>query len=287
MKTREVDDRGHAALWQWRNEGGQFTHVGEIGGSIIARVTYINWAKHTINCMGDGRQKMSGPWVNVPVMSPNISQKEGIAWIPNILEEETVQFEQLDDLYTFYEQSSNNEKNNVYAVILFIGDDPHTPVCIGFIVPNGSQMTFEEPGVKIERHTSNIYTRTTKNGTYEHSFPDGTYIKLAQEDEPIELTSLEYSNADSEKIPWTIEADSPRYIYVKHSSGTSITIDAQGNVAIESLGSVSVKAENVDVSANSGDVTIGNISLVSHTHLFDDAQGGGQGSITHSTYGPQ
>lgn len=280
MNNNDIDTRGHSALYEWRNYGGMPLTYGGIGGSCIAKVIGINWSARTIHCIGAHQQLGAGPWQDVPIASTAISQMEGLHWIPDVAPD----FNEIKDeggLIGWIQETENNLKNNTNAILLFVGNNFNYPICIGFILDGPSEFSFDEPGTRIDRHTSNIYQRTTKEGTYEFSFPDGTYLKIAKDSENLELKDLTGSNVDSETKPWSIKTDEPRYVYLKHVSGTTISIDTQGNVLINSLASVNVEAETIAISGNSGNVTIGGISLTSHHHDYSDT-----GPGTHSTTQP-
>jgi hypothetical protein len=262
--NNQIDGRGHAALYEIRNEGGVPVDYADTKGSMLVRVIGVNWARRTVDCVGMHNQTNSGPWLNVPVLASVFSQSEGIHWLPYI------------DAPTKYDVeniSYIDGNHDAVAIIMFVGGNVLFPVCVGFLAAGPNEFSFDEPGTKIERHASDIYTRIamnqkTKEGLYEFSFPDGTYIKVANPKENKKLTELSKKNMDAgqNKRSWTIEKDDPKYVMLHHSSGCEITVDQLGNVSVSSPVSVSITAPTVNITATNGNVIVGGKSLTGHTH---------------------
>lgn len=274
-RAGEIDTKGHGALTDWRNNAGTMTNLGNIGGSMVARVLKVDWQKRTLDCIGMHHQMGAGPWVGVPIASSVMTQTEGVHWIPDI---------EIPDIGEMSEISQTAGRDDAVAIIIFIGNNIRVPICVGFISVGPHEFSFDEPGTKIERHTSDIYNRTTKNGTYEFSFPDGTYVKVAPTVESELLEDLSGKNYHADKRPWEITPDDPRFIVVKHASGTRIFIDQEGNINISSPTSIAVTSPQVSISGTSGDVIINGVSLVNHYHNYTDSNG--NNSVTHGTTSP-
>lgn len=225
------------------HRSGRVNSYSRVPGAIYARVIGVNWAARTVDCIGLHTQAGAGPWYGVPVMSSVFTQSEGLHWLPSISKPSE-------------ENPQANAKlegtNDGLAILDFVYGDPLNPICLGFISPGANQFSFDEPGTKITRHSSNVYDRLTANGTYEFSFPDGTFLKIAPSIEGYNLTDLTGKNVrNSTENPWSIPKDSPRIISFSHPSGTSITIDSTGNINIYSAGSISIVSNNGSVSLRS------------------------------------
>jgi hypothetical protein len=122
----------------------------------------------------------------------------------------------------------------------------------------------------------------SKEGMYELSFPDGTYIKIGNPKKGKNLTELSLKNLDSEIRPWKPRKNDPKKsIVVHHSSGCEIIIDEQGQVNVTSPKAVSINAPTVTIVAATGDVIVQNKSLVNHTHTFSS------GNVSGTTSTPQ
>lgn len=232
---------GSASLINARTDFDPTTNI--INGPIYARILSVNWAARTIECVGLHRSHGMGTFRNVPVLASVFTQTEGLNWLPDIAEpsgsspQSNAKLEGEDD---------------ALAVIMFLNNNQDSPVCVGFIAPGYNQFSFIEEGTKIDRHTSDIYNRITKDGTYELSFPDGTYVKIGPPSNGYDLTDLsKIPQRDKKTHPWFIPPDGPRIIIVKHVSGTSISISEGGAVTVYSAGSVSVTADGGAVEVNS------------------------------------
>jgi hypothetical protein len=231
---------GQASLSDMRR--GKINDYSNMRGAIYARVLRVNWASHTIDCIGLHNYKGSGPWFNVPVLKSVFTQTEGVHWMPTIAPPTKG-----DNQANAYLEG----EDDALAIVDFVSGDIKKPVCLGFITPGAHELSFADEGVKIERHNSDVYSRLTSNGTYEFAFPDGTYIKIAPESEGYGLKDLSAMPAkDAGKRQWNISSDEPRVAIVSHPSGTSITIDKDGNVSIHSAQSISLSTSNGSISLN-------------------------------------
>ena len=189
---------------------------------IMARVVGINYSTRTVNCVGLGNY-IGNTWDNVWVSSISASQSEGSTWLPDIYFPKTEKEKQ---------QPALSNIKDVLAFLVFIEGNPSLPLCIGFHFPNENEMLFEEPGLKIERHSSNVYERLTKSGNYEFVFPDKTFIKIAAETEPDLYTNLDKKNFHAKTRPWSIKKDFDRKIILGHSTGNRLRVFS-GGVYIE------------------------------------------------------
>ena len=122
---------------------------------------------------------------------------------------------------------------------------------MGFVSAGPNEFSFNEPGTRIDRHASNVYSRLAQNGTYEFSFPDGTFVKISPASEGYGLTDLDAKNTKHAGArPWNIPTDQPRIISFSHPSGTSITIDENGSINIVSATSISITSKSGRISLN-------------------------------------
>lgn len=221
--------------------------------TMYARVLKINWQSRTVNCIGLHKYRGNGEFKNVPILAPVITQTEGLHWLPDI---STPSGDSVQS------NSKLEGEDDALAILLFVGNNQDNPVCIGFIAPGANQFSFAEEGTRIDRHTSDIYNRITKDGTYELSFPDGTYVKVTQPENGYDLTDLSLiAHRDKRTKPWTVTPDNPRIIIVKHPSGTSLSINETGSITIYT-------SENININATDGSIVVNNIDLVDHVHEY-------------------
>lgn len=168
---------------------------------------------------------------------------------------------------------------NSYALIMFMSGSINSPVCVGFLHPETSEMKFFKQH-KIDRHFSDIYSLIDQDGNYEHVFPDGTYIRIGDG-----TTRTDLVNADvNEK--WTTKADDPatqdpaRTVHIQHKTGTSVTINPDGSVTINVAGDHDItvtgnKTETVNgtnTQTNTGDHTITNLANKTETTTGNDTE---------------
>lgn len=281
---------------------GYVNSMRRLSGSVYARVTGVNWYTHTITCVGMYNQHGAGPWYDVPVISSTLTQSEGVRWMPSI---------EPPKGDTISEQATIDGESDAIAVLDFIGGDIMRPVCLGFVHGSSHEFSFGEEGTKLERHNSGIYTRTTKTGTFEFSFPCGSFVKVAPVEEGTDLTDLSGKNIrDAKTRPWSIPQDNPRTMTVSHSTGSSFSINETGEISITGVtgstatlsidgtislsspsgaliliggdGSITINSSSsVSLSAPSGSISVSGISLTSHTHQYSNQDG------TQTTTGPQ
>ena len=223
---------------------------GKKRGSMMVRVLDINYAKRTLRCVGMQDEMGSGPFENVPILSNIYTQMEGVNWLP-IFEKPSADFD-----------ASNAKVEGIkdaVAIIDFIGGNIQSPVCIGFLAPGPNQLSFSEPGLRIERHNSDIYERWTSKGVYELAFPDGTYMKIAPMSEGPQLTNIAAQNdIDKGTYPWTIIPQSePNLFVISHVSGASMIISGLGTMTLQdATGGMFKLANNAGSILTSGQFTV-------------------------------
>lgn len=216
--------RGMAALADHRDS---YSHNPfERTDIILAKVIQVNQSSRTINCVGLNMHQ-NEQFNDVWVMSTGASQKEGSTWLPKI-----------DPLISrsMSTQATLENSRDVIAVLTFIENNPNIPICIGFVFPQENELSFTEPDLKIERHSSNVYERLTGKGNYEFVFPDQTFIKIAAATEPDSITNIEGMNLDKKTHPWKITKDFDRKILLSHSSKNRLRVSSDG-VYIETYAS--------------------------------------------------
>lgn len=76
---------------------------------------------------------------------------------------------------------STDPSNQVIALVAEVG---YTPVVMGFIYPQTSQMTHDDGRLKYNRHTSDVQTYTDGDGNMGILHPSGAFITLAESPDP-------------------------------------------------------------------------------------------------------
>lgn len=305
---------GSSHMSQYRN--GEGNPLSSLTGTMFVKVLSVNWFDRTIDCVGMFNQSGAGPWYDVPILAPVLTQSEGLHWLPSITPTEGENPRVLDGM--------TNQVDAV-AVIDFIGGDALRPICLGFVSSGPNEFSFGERGTKIERHASGIYSRTTLSGIHEVSFPDGTYFKVGPESDGPELNDLSGQNTrHADTRPWSIEADDPRIVTMSHATGTKMTIMPDGSLEVASFvgstisltvdgaialtspvgssiicgadGSMTISSASgagitfgadgsLNLFASTGSISVNGIELTTHTHTYQAATAVGSGGDPAHSHG--
>lgn len=165
------------------------------------------------------------------------------------------------------------------------------PVCLGFLLPQITEMTFDRADFRIDRHASDVYSTLDKSANFEWAHPSGVYLRVAT------ATAHEDLSAQDVDRSWAIKNNtgSQVHVHLKTLGGTEFDIDPSGNVSISvPTGTVSVTCAagttvtgpttfdgNMSITGSvsingtvtaTGDVIAGTISLMHH--LTTAVQGG-------------
>lgn len=142
-------------------------------------------------------------------------------------------------------------KRDIIAIIAFVSG---RPVCLGFVVPPVSQMTFP-PAVgenrRIIRHHSDVYQTIDKDGNTEVYHPSGTYLRIGTAPEHEDLTGKDYDKR------WKIANNTSKAVHVHlrvsnaGSEKASIDIDPQGNIKVTNVGNTQIDTTGT-MKVNSG-----------------------------------
>lgn len=223
--------RGNAAFSDGRDgKTNPYMSQNEI---FLGKVVEVNQAKRTISCVGI-HTNQGKAWTDIWVAAPSASQNEGSSWLPQIFQPRSA---------AESASASFDKFRDVIAVLAFLDGNPNIPVCLGFVYPTENEMSFDEPGLKLERHSSNVYERLTGLGNYEFVFPDKTFIKIAAETESDNYTKLDGKNYFSKTNPWLIKKDFNRKIVLSHSTGNKLRLSTDG-VYIETYASTGADVGN-------------------------------------------
>jgi hypothetical protein len=185
----------------------------------------------------------------IKVATPNIGTRAGTAYLQSISNHITTSNPDgpLGDF-------NDDQNRSVYALVHFIADDPNNPVVTGFLHPHASQMTFDRPGFRIERHESDLYSHT-ENGPastydaatdttipeFEWFHPSGLFVRVGQALTHNDLTAQDAQGrarfrgtANANTALGTAGPSSADFtdVVVKHPTGTGFTIDKSGNLTI-------------------------------------------------------
>lgn len=122
------------------------------------------------------------------------------------------------------------------------------PICMGFLLPQVTQMTFARNNFSVKRHASDVYSTTNANADHEWYHPSGTFLRVAASPAHEDLTNQDVDQS------WKIAqntASAPYVNLVVANAGAqvaNIEVDPSGNITITHNGNLTVTTKgNADV----------------------------------------
>lgn len=182
--------------------------------------------------------------------------------------------------------------NPALYVKAVVDDIRGCPICLGFILPQITQMTFQRKNFRVMRHASDAYTTVNDNGDIEIYHPSGTYIRIAEQTAHEDLTGLDYDKL------WKIARNTTRqpHVYLAVGSGggaptATVDISPAGDITVTgktvtetTTGNITLNGVTIDPNGNiNSPATItGAVDVVGggkhlKTHIHTDPQGGDTG----------
>ncbi len=140
--------------------------------------------------------------VGVQVLTSNGSARSGTVDLPAVPEQENK-----------WDISRENGQD-MHAIVAYVG---RTPIVTGFLYPQISQMTLNDPKAKLSRHQSDVMTYTDGDGNTCWMHPGGAFIQVGESPERPELGG---KNADGSLEP---DRNTGRKVYLR--------VSLAGNVA--------------------------------------------------------
>lgn len=170
----------------------------------------------------------------------------------------------------------NTGNRDVLAYVAFAGE---IPIVMGFRVPEIGQMTFKDPGRRIDRHGSDVYSTIDDAGNFEMAFPNGTYVRVGTSPAHEDLTGLDFDKQ------WKISRNktASTHVMISHRPGGvekfSLHIDPSGNVTLVAAGNLTSSAA---MWAHTGPVSItGDVSVTGKIDASGEITGNGTHLHTH------
>jgi hypothetical protein len=168
----------------------------------------------------------------------------------------------------------------VRAVISYIGNHP---ICIGFLLPQVSQMTFNRKNFRVTRHASDSYSTVSDTGDMETYHPSGTYFRVGASPAHEDLTSQDFDSA------WKIARNTAAAPWVNltvcnaGSPVATLSIDPSGNVSLTHKGNLTVNTQgnaDVTVEGTTNVTSDGAATLKAPSVTVDSAQSTFTGAVT-------
>jgi hypothetical protein len=206
----------------------------------VARVVATHPESHAVDVVVmDDNRRLSGVQVLAGMAGGNV----GLSDLP----EPTV----TDPQRPF--ESSNTNERDIYAVVAFVGA---IPLVVGFLYPQVAECLFASKNFRVNRHASDVYYTIDGAGNIELAHPSGTYIRIGETLDHVDLTGQDYDQKwktakNTDKLPGL-------RVQVANSGGvkTTFTIDKDGNVAMTTAGTLSMSSAGNMTLHSDGDMAI-------------------------------
>ena len=158
---------------------------------------------------------------------------------------------------------------NVRALI---DDVDGVPVCMGFLMPQITQMTFARKNFKVDRHASDVYSTINAAGDMEMYHPSGTYFRIGAATPHEDLTGLDVDKqwavkhntgaavhahlvvANAGTVVATFDIDPSGNVVLTHSG--NLTMNTTGNLSANVTGSATVNANKIKLKGGGSDIGI-------------------------------
>ena len=198
--------------------------------------------------LADGRRM-----VGVQVATPNGSTRSGTFDMPAVPDKA--------DKWDITKLTGQDQ----IALVDFVGD---IPVVVGFLFPQISQMTFDDPKMRVTRHQSDVMSMVDGDGNMQVTHPSGAYVRMGETADAVNLGS---KNTDASLAA---DRNTGRKLFMRvvvpGSFDLKITPDGQLSLTL-SKGAVIDAPDGITlntplVSVPNGDVVASGISLVNHVH---------------------
>jgi phage baseplate assembly protein gpV len=130
------------------------------------------------------------------------------------------------------------------------------PICMGFLLPQLTQMTFKRDNFRVNRHASDVYSTTNGQGDTEWYHPSGTFLRVGASPAHEDLTHQDVDQSwaikqNTAAAPWVnltvanagavvanIQVDPSGNINVTHNG--NLTVNTKGNAAVTVEGTTTV-----------------------------------------------
>lgn len=209
--------------------------------------------------------------VGVQVLTSNGSARSGTVDLPAVPEQENK-----------WDISRENGQD-MHAIVAYVG---RTPIVTGFLYPQISQMTLNDPRAKLSRHQSDVMTYTDGDGNTCWMHPGGAFIQVGESPERPELGG---KNADGSLEP---DRNTGRKVYLRVSLAGNVaelTMTPEGACTLKLAKDLTVECDKAAIKASEmlfdtpkahftgevtsdGDMIADGVSQIDHAH--DKVQGG-------------
>ncbi|EPT1453022.1 hypothetical protein ACVOZ6_004677, partial [Escherichia coli] len=138
---------------------------------------------------------------------------------------------------------SKPSRDEVLALIDYVGP---TPVVTGFIYPQISQMTHDDPRLRYNRHSSDVQSYTDGQGNMGILHPSGAHITLGAVPDP-----KDFSGANFDKN-LTIDRNTGQKVFMRVALAGNVavlTMTPQGECTLKLESNLSVECQEATITA--------------------------------------
>jgi hypothetical protein len=157
------------------------------------------------------------------------------------------------------------------------------PICMGFVLPQVTQLTFQRNNFRVSRHASDVYSTTNENGDHEWYHPSGTFLRVAASPAHEDLTAQDVDKS------WAVKQNTAAAPYVNlvvanaGAQMAQIEVDPSGNITITHNGNLTVNTKGNAAVTVQGTTTVtstGAADLKAPTVTIDSPQTTCTGALT-------
>jgi len=178
--------------------------------------------------LADGRRM-----VGVQVATPNGSTRSGTFDMPAVPEKA--------DKWDITKLTGQDQ----IALVDFVGD---IPVVVGFLFPQISQMTFDDPKMRVTRHQSDVLQMVDGNGNIDLIHPSGFAVRIGETPDHAQPAA---KNTDASLAVDRNVGRKP-YIRITMADGTAqVTIAPDGAITVTTKKTIDMHADGA-IKINSG-----------------------------------
>lgn len=184
---------------------------------------------HSVDVLlSDGRRL-----VGVQVMTPNGSARSGVFDMPAVPARG-------GDKWDISEPNGQDQ----IAIVDFVDG---IPLVVGFLYPQISQMTFDDPTLRVTRHQSDVMTAIDGDGNVQITHPSGTYIRLGEQPDRVDFSA---KNRDESLA---VDRNTGRRVHVRIGMADGVlelTMSPSGRIDLRCNDNIYIRSEaNIDVKA--------------------------------------
>ena len=188
----------------------------------FGKVIAVHPDRGTVDVALDGAGPGGGFYLDCAVGMPYAGSQTGLSYLPTVTL--TTPIPGPDGTWDLATASGDRD---VYCVVGHLRGLARQPVVLQwFVLPEGSQMLFETPGIRVDRHESGVYrvTLPTAGQHDEIHWPDGTYLLVGANTTPHPMTT--------ENPAWNPPTASAGSWTLHHASGASVQIAPDGTITV-------------------------------------------------------